>query len=230
MRLRWDPPSGCPNSSRGGTQVSPKDWCFVWVLATACPAQTTIHYCLSFLGPSFLPIADNNPLFVCGSQDLPSFLASFIPANDRQRPGRRNYLYATWWSTKFRIKVSGCTSLDFTCLSEFWTLTFFLLSRRFYFPEIFIYLSFFWQNKLWTLWKFLFFYCKLDYFCLIFWRKFANFLKLKNWEKKAYYWSAIWFFCCQFCACRQRFMHLLQKIYKILNRQRQFVWKFNCAL
>jgi hypothetical protein len=113
-----------------------------------CLPSTDNNPLLSVLLRTFFPAnRRQQPTVVCGSQDLPSLLASFIPANGRQRPGRRKFLYATWWSTKFRIKVSSCTSLDFTCLSEFWTLTFFLLSRCFYFPEIFIYLSFFWQNN-----------------------------------------------------------------------------------
>lgn len=93
MLWDWDPPRGSPNSSRGGTQLSPKDWCIVWVLATACPAQTTTYYCLSFSGPSFLPIADDNPLLsVVLRIFLPSLLPSFLRMADNDPAGASIYM------------------------------------------------------------------------------------------------------------------------------------------
>jgi hypothetical protein len=153
---------------------------------------------LSVLLRTFLPANRRQQPTVClwfsGSSFLPSFLPCFLhsckwPTTTRpaqlsicyvmvdQIPHQSQRLYVTWLHVPVRV-----LNVDI-----------FLIVPAFLFPGNFYLFVVFLAKQLGTFWKFLFFYPKLDYFCLIFWRKFANFLKLKNWEKKAYCWSAIWF-------------------------------------
>jgi hypothetical protein len=117
--------------------------------------------------PSFLQMADNDP----------AGATIYMPRDGRPNSASKSAVVR-------HLTSRACQSF------ERWHFSYcpgVFISRKFLFICCFL------AKQLGTFWKFLFFYCKLDYFCLIFWRRFANFFILKNWEKKAYCWSAIWF-------------------------------------